>query len=48
METKKLTPVISQTFPMTDVVQAQQQIATGHTRGKIVLNIGEDPVRRAL
>ena len=47
MEAKKLAPVISQTFPMTQVVQAQDQIATGHTRGKIVLNIGEDPVRRA-
>jgi NADPH:quinone reductase-like Zn-dependent oxidoreductase len=48
MEAKKLTPVISQTFPMTHVVQAQDQIATGHTRGKIVLNIGQDPVHRAL
>jgi NADPH:quinone reductase-like Zn-dependent oxidoreductase len=48
MEAKKLTPVISQTFPMTQVVQAQDQIATGHTRGKIVLNIGQDPVHRAL
>ena len=47
METKKLTPVISQTFPMTQVVQAQDQIATGHTRGKIVLNISPDPVGRA-
>jgi NADPH:quinone reductase-like Zn-dependent oxidoreductase len=48
MEAKKLMPVISQTFPMTQVVQAQDQIATGHTRGKIVLSIGQDPVRRAL
>ena len=48
MEAKKLTPVISQTFPMTQVVEAQEQIATGHTRGKIVLTIGPDPVRRAL
>jgi NADPH:quinone reductase-like Zn-dependent oxidoreductase len=48
MEAKKLTPVISQTFPMTQVVQAQDQIATGHTRGKIVLNIGPEPVHRAL
>ena len=47
MEAKKITPVISRTFPMTQVVQAQDQIATGHTRGKIVLNIGPDPVRRA-
>ena len=45
MEAKKLTPVVSQTFPMARVVQAQNQIATGHTRGKIVLNIGEEPVR---
>jgi NADPH:quinone reductase-like Zn-dependent oxidoreductase len=48
MEEKKLTPVISQTFAMADVVQSQEQIATGHTRGKIVLNIGPNPVRRAL
>ena len=39
MESKKLTPVISQTFPMTQVVQGQGQIATGHTRGKIVLTV---------
>ena len=36
---------ISQTFPMTQVVQAQDQIATGHTRAKIVLKIGDEPVR---
>ena len=48
MEAKKVTPVVSQTFPMTQVVQAQDQIATGHTRGKVVLNIGQDPFRRAL
>jgi len=43
MEAKKLTPVISQTFPITQVVQAQDQIATHHTRGKIVLSISQDP-----
>ena len=48
MEAKKLTPVISQAFPMMQVVQAHDQIATGHTRGKIVLSIGQNPVRRAL
>ena len=48
MEAKKLTPVISQTFPMANVAQAHDQIATGHTRGKIVLIIGQNPVRRAL
>src|SRR4029453_15607252 len=45
MEAKKLTPVISQTFPMPDVVHAQEQIATGHTRGKIVLKIADEPAR---
>jgi NADPH:quinone reductase-like Zn-dependent oxidoreductase len=45
MEAKKLTPVISQTFAMANAVQAQDQIATGHTRGKIVLNIRDEPVR---
>ena len=45
MEAKKLKPVISETFPMANVVQAQDQIATGHTRGKIVLNLGDEPVR---
>src|SRR5262249_19041387 len=48
MEAKKLTPVISQTAPLADVLQAQDQIATRHTRGKIVLSIGQNPVRRAL
>ena len=45
MEAKKLTPVISQTFPMANVVQAQDQIATRHTRGKIVLKIADEPAR---
>ena len=39
METQKLKPIVSQTFPLTDVVKAQEQIATRHTRGKIVLTI---------
>jgi len=43
MEAKKLRPVISQTFPMAQVMQAQDQIATGHTRGKIVLKVGDEP-----
>jgi NADPH:quinone reductase-like Zn-dependent oxidoreductase len=43
MEEKKLTPVISQTFQMAQVVQAQEQIATGHTRGKIMLKIADEP-----
>lgn len=41
MKTKKLTPVVSQTFPLMDVVKAQEQIATRHTRGKIVLEVSK-------
>lgn len=40
---KKLTPVVSQTFPLADVVKAQEQIATRHTRGKIVLQVASEP-----
>jgi NADPH:quinone reductase-like Zn-dependent oxidoreductase len=36
---RKLMPVVSQSFPLTDVVKAQEQIATRHTRGKIVLEV---------
>ena len=45
MEAKKFTPLVSQSFQLADVVQAQSQIATGHTRGKIVLKITDEPVR---
>jgi NADPH:quinone reductase-like Zn-dependent oxidoreductase len=45
MEAKKVMPVISRTFPITEVVQAQDQIATGHTRGKIVLQIADVAAR---
>jgi NADPH:quinone reductase-like Zn-dependent oxidoreductase len=40
---KKVTPIVSQTFPMADVAKAQEQIATRHTRGKIVLRVAEEP-----
>lgn len=43
MDTKKMMPVISQTFPLDEVSKAQQQIATRHTRGKIVLQVADQP-----
>jgi len=43
MTAKKLMPVVSQTFPLADVVKGQEQIATRHTRGKIVLQVAEEP-----
>jgi NADPH:quinone reductase-like Zn-dependent oxidoreductase len=43
MDARKITPVVSQTFPLNEVASAQQQIATGHTRGKIVFQVTDDP-----
>ena len=43
MEAKKLIPVVSQTFPLAEFGNALDQIATRHTRGKIVLQVAEEP-----
>lgn len=43
MEAKKLIPVVSQTFPLADFSKALDQIATRHTRGKIVLQVAAEP-----
>jgi NADPH:quinone reductase-like Zn-dependent oxidoreductase len=45
IEAKKLTPIVSQTFPLADASKAHQQIETRHTRGKIVLKVAEAPKR---
>ncbi len=39
----KLKPVVSQTFPLAEAAQAQTQIASRHTRGKIVLQVAPAP-----
>ena len=41
IEGKKLTPVVSQTFPLAEANKAHQQIETRHTRGKVVLKVGD-------
>jgi NADPH:quinone reductase-like Zn-dependent oxidoreductase len=43
MEAKKLIPVVSQTFPLADFNKALDQIATRHTRGKVVLQVAAEP-----
>ena len=43
IEEKKIKPVVSQVLPLTEAVKAQEQAATHHTRGKIVLKIAEEP-----
>jgi NADPH:quinone reductase-like Zn-dependent oxidoreductase len=46
IDAKKVTAVVSQVFPLSDVVKAHEQIATRHTRGKIVLQVAAEPNSR--
>jgi NADPH:quinone reductase-like Zn-dependent oxidoreductase len=43
IDEKKIKPIVSQVLPLTEAVKAQQQAATHHTRGKIVLQVAEEP-----
>jgi NADPH:quinone reductase-like Zn-dependent oxidoreductase len=43
IDAKKVTSVVSQTFPLADFAKALDQIATRHTRGKIVLQAAPEP-----
>ena len=38
----KIKPIVTEVLPLTDAVKAQQQAATHHTRGKVVLRIADD------
>ena len=40
---KKIKVVVSQTFTLSEARKAQEQAATGHTRGKIVLKVADEP-----
>ena len=42
IDAKKIIPVVSQVFPLAEAAKAQEQIATGHTRGKIVLKVADE------
>ena len=46
IDEKKIKVIVSQTFPLSEAIKAQEQIATGHTRGKIVLKVAEEPSSR--
>jgi len=39
----KIKPIVTQVLPLSEAIAAQRQAATHHTRGKIVLRIGDDP-----
>jgi NADPH:quinone reductase-like Zn-dependent oxidoreductase len=43
IDDKKIKVIVSQTLPLSEAMKAQQQVATGHTRGKIVLKIADEP-----
>src|SRR6266513_2778331 len=42
IDAKKITPIVSQVFPLSEASKAHQQIETRHTRGKIILKVGEE------
>src|SRR5580765_6488708 len=39
----KIKPIVTQVLPLSEAIAAQQQAATHHTRGKIVLRVADDP-----
>jgi NADPH:quinone reductase-like Zn-dependent oxidoreductase len=39
----KIKPIVTQVLPLSEAIAAQQQAATHHTRGKVVLRIAEEP-----
>jgi NADPH:quinone reductase-like Zn-dependent oxidoreductase len=43
IDEKKIKPIVSQVLPLTEAVKAQEQAATHHTRGKIVLKVADEP-----
>jgi len=43
IDAEKIKVVVSETFPLTDAAKALAKAATGHARGKIVLNVRDEP-----
>jgi NADPH:quinone reductase-like Zn-dependent oxidoreductase len=39
----KIKPRVTEVLALTDAVKAQEQAATHHTRGKVVLRLADDP-----
>lgn len=42
-DAKKLKVIVSEVLPLNDAVRAHEQVATHHTRGKIVLKVADEP-----
>src|SRR2546428_5844089 len=45
IDEKKIKVIVSQVLPLAEAAKAQEQVATGHTRGKIVLKVAEEKTR---
>jgi NADPH:quinone reductase-like Zn-dependent oxidoreductase len=45
IDEKKLKPIVSAVLPLNEAAKADAQAATHHTRGKIVLKIGDEPAQ---
>ena len=43
IDEKKIKVIISQVLPLPEAIKAHEQVATGHTRGKIVLKVAAEP-----
>jgi NADPH:quinone reductase-like Zn-dependent oxidoreductase len=43
IDSGKIKPIVTEVLPLSDAVKAQQQAATHHTRGKVVLRITDEP-----
>ncbi len=43
IDQRKIRVIVSQVLPLADAAKAQEQAATGHTRGKIVLRVADEP-----
>ena len=41
IEANEITPIVSQTFPLSETAKAHEQIETKHTRGKVVLKVAD-------
>src|SRR5205809_767618 len=43
IDTRKIKPVVTQFLPLSEAIAAEQQAATHHTRGKVVLRVADEP-----
>jgi NADPH:quinone reductase-like Zn-dependent oxidoreductase len=43
IDENKIKVIVSRVFPLSEAMKAQEQVATGHTRGKIVLKVADEP-----